>query len=268
MNTHKLVSYRKVSFLFLLLVCVIFLPGTTAYGVNTEKDNYVYDHAHLLSDTNKKDLEDTIKQIQDKYQVDVILLTIEESLSESTTTYMENFIDEGCDLGFFKEDNVILFINTQQGDRRVEIQGYGTMEDIITYSRIDRILDDVQPLLSDGKYQEAITQFTEHVSYYLKHPNTSLSKNSLFFQFWFQLLISLAIGAITVGIMAFHSSGRVTTNARTYLDSSKSRLVDNRDIYLRTTTTRVRKPQNNGGSKGTGGRSSGGRSHSGGGRSF
>ena len=156
----------------------------------------------------------------------------------------------------------------QSGERWVEIQGYGTMEDIITYSRIDRILDDIQPLLSEGKYQEAITKFTEHVSYYLEHPNTTLSKNNLFFQFWFQLLISLAIGGITVGIMAYHSSGRVTTNARTYLDSSKSRLVDSKDIYLRTTTTRVRKPQNNGGSKGTGGRSSGGRSHSGGGRRF
>lgn len=239
-----------------------------ANGATTKDDTYIYDTAGILSPSQESRLEDSIAKLQDKYQVDVIILTVEDSLSVNPTRFTEDFIDEGCDKGYFNEDNVILFINTQPGDRRVEIQGYGSMEGIS--SRIDTILDDIQPLLSDNEFDQAVEEYVEHVTFYLKHPNSSLSKDSILFQLWFQILLSLGIGGIAVGIMSYHSSGRITTNSRTYIDSSSSRLVGSRDIYLRTTTKKVRKPQNNGGSgkSGGGGRSAGGRSHSGGGRSF
>jgi uncharacterized protein len=81
----------------------------------------------------------------------------------------------------------------------------------------------------------------------------------------------MVIGAIAVGIMAYGSGGRVTVNNRTYMDGKNSKVVASRDDYIRTVTTRVRRPSNNNGggrSSGGGGISSGGSSHSGGGRGF
>lgn len=247
----------------------LFSHTSTVNGATTKDATYIYDTAGLLSSSQESRLEDSIAKLQDKYQVDVLILTVKESLSVNPTRFIQDFIDEGCDKGFFNEDNVILFINTKQEEHWVEIQGYGKMEDLISNSRVDTILDDIQPLLSDNEFDKAVDEYVEHVTFYLKHPNSSLSKDNIFFQLWFQILLSLGIGGIAVGIMSYHSSGRITTNSRTYMDSSNSRLVGRRDIYLRTTTKKVKKPQNNGGSgKSGGGTSSGGRSHSGGGRSF
>ena len=39
---------------------------------------------------------------------------------------------------------------------------------------------------------------------------------NLLFQTWFQLTISCIIGGVVVGMMAYHSGGRVTVNHRTY----------------------------------------------------
>lgn len=114
--------------------------------------------------------------------------------------------------------------------------------------------------------------------------NNSSDRNSsrednILLNVWFQLFISLIIGGVVVGIMAYNSSGRMTAGSRDYLDRSKSGLIGRRDQYIRSTVTKVRKPtQNNSsgsraGSRGgfnsggfRGGSSSGGRSHSSGGR--
>lgn len=269
MKPNKYISYLKLSLLIFILMGTLFSHASIVNGATTEDSTYIYDTAGLLSSSQESKLEDSIAKLQDKYHVDVLILTVDDTLSSNASRFIEDFIDEGCEKGYFNEDNVILFISTKTGDRRVEIQGYGRMEDIISNSRVDTILDDIQPLLSDNKFDKAVEEYVEHVTFYLKHPNSSLSKDNIFFQLWFQILLSLGIGGIAVGIMSYHSSGRITTNSRTYIDSSSSRLVGSRDIYLRTTTKKVRKPQNNGGSgKSGGGRSAGGRSHSGGGRSF
>jgi uncharacterized protein len=96
-------------------------------------------------------------------------------------------------------------------------------------------------------------------------------EDNIFYNTFFQLGIAVIIGAVTVGIMAAGSGGRVTVSNRTYLDEGNSGVTASRDDYIRTTTTRVKKPDNNndaGRSSGGGGISSGGHSHSGGSRGF
>ncbi len=91
-----------------------------------------------------------------------------------------------------------------------------------------------------------------------------------------QLLIAIVIGAVTVVIMAYNSGGRMTAGGSNYIDPNHSGLIGRRDDYIRTTVTRIRKPQdNNTGGRGgfnaggfRGGMSGGGRSHSSGGGKF
>jgi uncharacterized protein len=88
------------------------------------------------------------------------------------------------------------------------------------------------------------------------------------------VLIGFGIGGVVVGIMAFNNKGVKTTDAGTYLDSSSFRLMDNRDVYIRTAVTKRLIETDSGGSGGGGGSrstthtGSSGRSHGGGGRSF
>jgi len=92
--------------------------------------------------------------------------------------------------------------------------------------------------------------------------------DSIIFSPVFQLIICLIAGIAPVGVIAYNSGGRTTTNSHTYLDINNSRIIGSFDRYTHTTVKRTPKPRDNG-SSGSSGSGGGGGSHSsGGGRSF
>ena len=129
--------------------------------------------------------------------------------------------------------------------------------------RCDKILDVVTPKLKDGNYDSAIQTFIKKTNTYLgTKPN--VNPDNIFFQVWFQLILAVIIGVVSVAIMVYNSGGRVTTCSTTYLDYGNSKLTGCYDHYIRTTTTRTKKPENND-NNGSGGSSGG---ITGGGSSF
>lgn len=220
----------------------------------------VYDKAGLLGAQEIETLEALSREIGQRYNASIYMLTDKSSNGLSRKRYIEDFADQ-----MEVTNSTIIFVNMEEGDRGVEIQGYGTNEFYMNDSRIEHVLDKIVPYLSAGEYYTALTTFLEQTETYLgRNPK----EDSLLANSWFQLAVSLAVGGIVVAIMAVHSGGKVTVNERTYLDSSRSKVIARHDDFVRTATTRVRRPQSNSGGRGGGGVSMGGRSHSGGGRSF
>ena len=220
----------------------------------------VYDKAGLLSAQEIETLEALSREIGQRYNTDIYMITDKDSGGLSRKRYIEDFADR-----MEVTNSTIIFINMEAGNRGVEIQGYGNDEFYMNDFRIEHVLDKIVPYLSAGEYYTALTAFLEQTETYLgRNPK----KDSLLANSWFQLVVSLAAGGIIVAIMAVRSGGKVTVNERTYLDSSRSKVVARHDDFVRTATTRVRRPQSSSGGRGGGGVSMGGRSHSGGGRSF
>ncbi len=251
---------RSFTFLIIFILCLAFLP-TTSVMAKEAPVSFVDDGANLFSEEEELKLSVKIQAIQKKYDADVVILTVEDRGPISSTRYVENYIDENCDLGRFKENVTILFIDKL--DRYVEIQGYGNCEYFINNDRIDSILDDIEVDLHFDEYFDACTTALHEISYYY-----GLNPNMLTWT-WLHAVVALIIGAIVTIVMVSHSKGKVTTNSRTYLDTAHSGLVAKRDMYVTTTVRRTRiQSSSSGGSRSGGGRSSGGRSHSGGGRHF
>lgn len=280
----------------LVLAILILLPQTalsvTAHA-SEASSQYVYDKAELLTTDQIASLESTMAELQTRTEVTTYILTDTSSNGMSRRDYMEAFFDQQS-----AKDSALIFVNMESGNRGVEIQGYGTAEFTINGSRIEYILDEVTPYLKDGAYYDAFTTFLSKVDYYVnKDPDTDTTTHApdtdypesdkyytpdenynqqtgakdILGNLWVQLAISLLIGGGAVAGMAFNMGGRMTVNGQTYLDASHSKVVASHDQYLRTTTTRVRKPKANSGGGGGGfggGISPGGSSHSGGGRSF
>lgn len=291
----RILNKRITVYLLSVLVLLIALCSTTITFVRAENDKaLVHDNASLLDSDEIDSLEASALSISETHNTSIYILTDSDSQGLSRKTYMENFADSEQ-----VTNSILIFINMDPKNRGVEIQGYGEDEYRISNPRIESILDEVTPYLSDGEYYKALTTYLEEVNYYLEvepdrqsnsadsiDPNYSDSDkyyrkevrkktidDSPFSNLFVQIIISVGIGGITLAIMAYNSGGKVTVNDRTYLDSNNSRVVAHRDQYIRTTTTRVRKPkESSGGGRsgggGGGGVSSGGRSHSGGGRSF
>lgn len=291
---------KKLLLILSVFLFVLFLLSPTyLHAAEVEEaTSKVYDYYDLFDAKEEKYLEDILESYSEEGKVDILVITTDDLESKSKQVYMEDFYDLQAP-GYDKEygDTVLLMLYMNPDDRSVEIQGYKEAEYYINNQVIENILDGIFPYLVDGEYVEALEEYAKLVSTYMnveEKPNKSphptddyeYSPDNNHYEYdsssdevdevltnpIFQLVIALILGGITVGVMAYNSGGRVTTNNRTYLNANNSSIVAHYDNYIRTTTTKTRKPKdtNSGGGGGhtRSGTSSGGHSHSGGGRNF
>ncbi len=156
------------------------------------------------------------------------------------------------------------FLGIDMRNRDVFLAGFAKAEVYLHDERLDQIRERITPDLSSGNYYNAFESFIKTSHRYMGY-EPHVNPENILFKLWFQLTVSIGLGVVVVGTMAYNSGGRVTVNARTYQDSSASRVLNRRDQYVRTTTTRRKIPKNNGGGGSGGG---GGGGFTGGGSSY
>lgn len=294
-DLRKLFPLLAVLFAF---VSLLIISPIVAAASEPETGRFVYDDANLLSDSEISDLEELCTTYGEPAGLEIYILTHDDPSAPYVETYIENFEDQ-LPVG----DRVYIALDMQERD--VFMEGYGKAETYIHSKRIAEIIDKITPDLSEGNYYDAFETYIKMSADYMSDdselnydhdytaskpqssdpnaanydatwPSESKQAPGPLSNIWVQLLISVAIGAITVGVMAYNSGGKMTVSGNNYMDQNHSGLIGRRDDYVRTTVTRVRKPENNNNSgKGgfnsggfRGGVSSGGRSHSSGGGKF
>ncbi len=282
-------------FIFTFLIIISLSPNTVSASKYGDYQR-VYDDADLLSTDEWEELNQMSIQYGDEVDIKIYILTHNDSYSILPEEYIEEF-----DMQFPPSDSVYFLYDLYR--KEIFIEGYGLAEIYLHSNRIDNILDDMVDDLKAGNYYEAFYTYIitsssymlddsdlnydhnydyeyEQENYYDHDSYYDKASDSYFNKIWIQILISLSIGLVAVLIMASNSGGKVTVKGHDYLDRSRPGLIGRRDTYLRTRTTRVKKPkqQNHssrggGSSRGSfnssgnrGGVSRGGRSHSSGGR--
>ncbi len=294
MNILKLRSTLLLGLLMVLSLCISSV--TLAYAA--ENGKRVYDEAGLLTADEYEELEAMCLEYEEEAKAEIFILTHNDSKAVYPERYIENFEDAQP-----AADRVYFLYDVYRGE--IFIEGYGTAETYVHSKRIDKIFDRMEGDLRAGNYYDAFATYismatsymnddseinTDHDYSYSTSSDPNYSNDYDYDSYyrdgsskqvkdyltnpWIQLAAALIIGGVAVGIMAYHSGGRMTVRGNDYLDQSHSGLIGRRDIYLRTTITKVRRPtQNNSGGRGgfnaggfRGGISMGGRSHSSGGR--
>jgi uncharacterized protein len=236
-----------------ILLSPALLPADMALAKTTTDIQHIYDDAGLLSSSELDTLEDKCEEYSKKDDIDIIILTHNNSDTVNGEIYIENFNDQKRYL-----DSVILLVDMSRRD--VIVQGYGIAQNKVTSPIATKIAEDVSPYLTDENYAGAFEEYIRLSDKYMNYVPFYL--NSLF-----HIAVALLIGGITVSTMAFNAGGKMTVNGNNYIDVGNSGLIGRRDDYIRTQVTRIRKPQNNGGGGG-GGISAGGLSHSSGSAKF
>ena len=293
----NMIKLRSALLLGLLMVISFCISGVT-YASAAEEDKRIYDEAGLLTASEYEDLEAMCLAYEEESKAEIFILTHNDSKAVYPERYIENFEDQQP-----AGDRVYFLYDVYRGE--IFIEGYGTAETYIHSNRIEKIFDQMEDDLRAGNYYDAFVTYidmatsymnddseinTDHNYSYDSSSDPNYSSDYDYDSYYedpdgkqvkdflanplVQLVASLIIGGVAVGIMAYHSGGRMTVRGNDYLDQSRSGLIGRRDIYLRTTVTKVRKPtSNNSGGKGgfnaggfRGGISAGGRSHSSGGR--
>ncbi|SDN64534.1 YgcG family protein [Bacillus sp. OK048] len=281
-------NYLQRRGIIVFMIALLLLPwGMPAKAESFDQAQYIYDYAHLLTDQEAANLQNLAKELGEERETAFIIITLNGTDGKDIVQYVEDFYDDKAP-GYDQShgNTAILAIDMQERD--IYLAGFKKAEQYLDDGRLDQIRDNITPDLSESRYFQAFSLFLttsyEYMGYEPTDGNSSdgysgygpggssegynryesgVGHENLFFQWWFQLIASLLVAAVVVGMMAYRSGGRVTVNEQTYMNNERSKVLNQYDNYVRQTVTRQRKPSNDTKSGGGGGITGGGHSHSG-----
>ncbi|MEC1717016.1 TPM domain-containing protein [Schinkia azotoformans] len=279
-----MVICKRSLFMIPVIMLMILTLGTGVFA----SENKVYDFASLFTDIQKNELQEKATLLSEQLELDILIVTINDDEGKTSRQYAEDFYKEH-DFGFAGTSDGILYL-LNMDSREVYIFTRDIIVDYFPDARIEATLDAVYPYLGEEKFSESADVFLDEVEKVMYEglpisagngPSTSqipsttvetvhtTNDSELIKELTLYLLISIGLGAVTVGIMAMNNRGRSTVNARTYLENNSFVVTNTEDQYVRTMVTQ-QKIQRNTGSGGVSGSSfgSGGGRSGGGGRKF
>ena len=275
-------NIRQRIFALLLILSCLWASAALADG------DRVFDRAELFPASEVQELEQEIQTFQKETGMDFVIVTSNESHKGSAQQIADAFYEQGG-FGLDEEKSGILYY-IDMDDRYHYLSTTGAMIDYMTDARIENAIDEVTRYLSAGAYAQGAPQMISIVRQYVRAGipegqyrydvvtgqrltarHKALTKNEIILA----LVIGFAVCLIYVACVRSRYSLKGSTYHYSYQDNVAMKLTDQEDTYLRTTTTRVRKPDppENTGSHGGGGgsgvhTSSSGTSHGGGGGHF
>lgn len=173
-------SYSVFALLLVLCLWIACLPGRAWAKEESplshlrEEGKYVYDYAGLFADSAL--LEEKIAVLRIKLKADLVIVTTDDAMGLSSEAFADDFYDYN-DFGFDKPrgDGALLLIDME--NRTVYISTCGrVIEDLSDY-RIEWMLDDIAPYLSDEEYDEGALRFLEFCDDYIEsYPGEAFSE--------------------------------------------------------------------------------------------
>lgn len=247
---------RMISLLFVLaLVLSLALP---VYGAELP---LVIDNGNLLSSEEEAALSQKAQSLQEAYDMDVVILTLN-GLGGKTP---QDYADDYYDTQGYRSDGLLFLLSMEERDWYISTSGDAIYA--LTDYGIQQLGELALPYLSDGDYAEGFTAFLDGLPAYL-----DAYRHLGFSHVLIALGIGLLVGGIAIAILrSAMNTKRPQRNAGVYMDHYH--LGHSRDLFLYSHVDRIKKPdppQNNGG--GGGGSSvhtsSSGSRHGGGGGKF
>jgi uncharacterized protein len=247
---------------FLLLACLT----VTVYASGGSPK--IIDNANVLTTVEEVTLETMALALVNKYDMDVVIL-IEDSIGlEDVTDYADDYFDyNGYGIGS-NHSGVLLLLDMEE--REWAISTCGNTIDALTDYGQDQIMDEVLEYLGDDEYFDGFRTYLELLDEYFEayENGDPIDKPRTVFNIIFDLIIALGIGAIAGGItITIMKSGMKTVRpqrgAQSYVKQGSFTLNKQRDMFLYSNTSRVRKSSSSSGGGSSTHRSSSGRSHGG-----
>lgn len=236
---------------------------------------YVYDFANLLTDSEITFLQNTIKNLDNKDDYGIVIVTTNNVNNLSTQEYADDFYDYNN----FSQSGILLLIDMENREVYISTTYYGQI--IFDNDRVEDILDVITPKLSNANYYNACSFFLEMVESYIeKGPSASMKNCEITNSYGdytcpkmlpipFIILFSIFLSSIvTFLITRKYKKIILAKDADYYLKKGNITLGNKIDKFVNTHTTRTYINTSSSSSSGGSHHSSSGSLHGGGGRSF
>ena len=283
---------KKTSFVMAVLLASLIL--TMPKTANAEGGRPVYDPAHyasaadrvtdragIWSDRAEEELRNTAYGLAEKYQTDIVLLSVvvphDPALGDGSYGSITEFADDYYDhygFGFGSgRDGMILVISMEPGNRQYHFSTAGREYESYSSSDIRYVKESLEALLTGGDYEGAARRFLELAAEHEENgrfdPSArarSMDPNDLLWAFALALIVAWAI---TSNMKRRMNPVVKATRAQNYIVNGSYELRGYNEIYLGSTVTRRPRQQNrNSGGFGGGHIGSSGTGHGGGGGHF
>ena len=230
-----------------------------------QEEQKVYDEAGLLQSEQAETLQADAVKIAKAYEVDVIIVLIDDAQGMTSADYGEAFYRDHS-FGYERAGGSGIMLLVDMDNRIAQLFTYGIADSEYTDAEIERMYDGLTALLKDSNYYGACKEFLSGVKEYGDRKTLSAGNLGVY------LLMALVLSGVIVFIMKKSTGHKSPEAMRRSYASQERRILQQQDRYIRTTVTRVPRPKPNqgGGSHGGGGHGgrSGGGGARGGGRSF
>ncbi|MEG2204497.1 MAG: TPM domain-containing protein [Oscillospiraceae bacterium] len=276
---------QRIAILLALILAGALLLSTAVWA----EEGRVFDGAGLFDASQRAELEAALAQTREQTGLDLAVVTAEDTGGKSAEAFADDFYDEnGLGVGA-GDDGALLLIDLFH--REVQISTFGAGTDLLNDERIESLLDDIAPSLTDGRYVDAAHAYLTGVGAFFdagiaenQHRyDTETGKVTRYRSISGPALLlcaalALAAGGAAVGGVVFRYRMKTTEATYNFRDRSRMQLDLREDTFLgqAVTSRRIAKANSGSGGGGSGGssgrssthRSSSGRSHGGGGRGF
>ena len=254
---------RWISFFLLLVLLTISLPVTFAAALP-----HVVDEANLLTSHELQSLSQQAETIGDRYQVDVVILTVVSLEGKDPESYADDYYDQrGYGLGSDRS-GILLLISTESRDWAISTCGQAITW--VTDQDLERLEKTLLPSLAQNRYSTAFQNYLQALDQILSAPlpekTTFTWELVLRTLLWSLLLGGLAGGAVLLILRRQMRTARPQRYAGDYAVPGSFQLTLQRDFYSRTTRVTRQTTQNGDSFHGGGSsthRSSSGSSHGG-----
>lgn len=242
-----------------LLILCLTIPAFAAGG-----SPKIVDNADLLSASEEATLETKALYLANKYDIDVVILTVDSTYGKNVTAYADDYFDNnGYGIGN-DYSGVLLMLSMDQRDWAISTCGNGI--DALTDYGQERLMDDVLDYLRDDEYYDGFSAYLNLLDKYFeayKNGKPIDKTRNIVIDLVIALGIGVLAGFITILVM---KSGMKTVKpqrgAQSYVRQGSYKLRHQRDMFLYTRTTRTPRQSSSSGGSSTH-RSSSGRSHGG-----
>ena len=266
---------KKLKLFIIIFLLFIGISNVEAFD-NSAK---VYDYAMVLTTSEEKKLKEDIYEYINKYNMDMVLVTVKYHEKNSTKEYAEDFYDyNGFGLNS-TYDGIIFVIDFNFGYTDIYISTTGQAIRIYDDYRIDNMLDNIASKKNSGYYSmfnKFIADASSYASYGVpsSNLNTTINGNGDLVYMPYSTIIILSIIVPTIVLLIFvfkNKMVRKSINASYYLKEDSVIINSRSDRFITTHTSSVRINDSSSSSGGRVGgssvsRGSSGRSHGGGGR--
>lgn len=271
-----------------LIFCLLLLASLTLSVSASSYLPMVIDSADLLTGEERIELEEKALSLRTEYEMDVVILTVESLNGKTAQNYADDYYDDNG-YGYGENYSGLLFLLAME-EREWYISTCGDAIFAFTDYGLDQLGEAVVPYLSSGLYYEAFITYLAALPDYMEayaqgspidgyaqdyapgRPGTVYYESEKHVNFGVSLIIGIVAAAIVIIIMFFSmNTKRRQHSAGDYMKQDSYHLRVQRDLFLYSNVSKVRRQENNGSGHGGGSsthRSSGGRSHGGRGGRF